>query len=66
MYCKRCTGKLYEDEIWYDSNGVKQQEISCYQCPAKIQVEHHEWLKLKRKIESAMIKTYAKNKVAKK
>lgn len=56
MYCKKCTGKLYEEEIWFDYDNVKQQQIGCYQCSNKIQVEYKEWVALKKKILKAVKK----------
>ena len=62
MYCKNCSGKLYEEEIWFDENGLKMQEIGCYQCPKKIQVAYKDWVILKRKINNALIKSNVKSK----
>lgn len=64
MYCKKCTGKLYEEEIWTDFAEIKYQQIGCYQCSNKIQVEYREWLDLKKKISKAIRKNKnEKNKI---
>ncbi len=57
IYCKHCSGKLYEEEVWFDENNVKHQQIGCYQCYKKVQVEYQEWLSFKRKLNNALIRS---------
>ena len=65
IYCKKCAGKLYEEEIWVDNDNIKQQQVGCYQCSNKIQVEYKEWVDFKNKLYKAVKKANqnAKSKV---
>jgi hypothetical protein len=68
IYCKHCTGKLYEDDTWKDMLGTKYQEIGCYQCSKKLHIEYREWVDFKnlleKSINKAKAKAYAKSKSA--
>jgi len=59
IYCKHCGGKLYEEEVWVDNNGVEMQEIGCYQCPKKLQIKITEWASFKKKLRNALLRANA-------
>lgn len=62
MYCKRCSGKLYEEDCWYDYANVKQQQIGCYLCGQKLHIDYREWVAFKKKLYASMEKAkYKKN-----
>lgn len=42
LYCKRCSGKIYEDEV-YTENNVKKMQLGCYTCSQKLYVDWNKW-----------------------
>lgn len=38
LKCKRCNGKLYEVEVYYELK-VKKIELGCYQCPHRLYLD---------------------------
>lgn len=56
FYCRNCSGKLYEEEIFTEEDETRYMQVGCLKCPKKIYVELKKWEKLKRQIELAILK----------
>ncbi len=54
LRCKRCGGTLYEEEVFYDDNDMKFQQMGCYACPEKVVIDYGKWIKFKKKLNSAL------------
>lgn len=48
--CRRCGGFVYEEEVFYEADGIKKMQLGCYQCPNKVYVEYYKWIKFKAQL----------------
>jgi len=56
MFCKRCGGKLYEEEIFTADDDVTYMQIGCYNCPNKIYCSLKKWNKFKRDLQKDILR----------
>lgn len=53
LNCKRCGGFIYEEEIYYDQDNVKNMQLGCYGCSHKSYIEYTKWKQFKNKLARA-------------
>lgn len=62
IYCKRCSGKLYEEDTWLDYANVRQQQVGCYLCSQKLHIDYREWVAFKKQLYAALEKAKKREK----
>ena len=55
LTCKKCGGFMYEEEVYYDQNGIKTMQVGCYGCAHKGYIEYKKWLEFKNKLSKACV-----------
>ena len=56
FWCKRCSGTLYEEEIFWDEDSLKFMQVGCYQCADKLYIEYSKWEAFKKAYAKALTK----------
>jgi len=62
LRCKRCSGFMYEEEVFYEADSIKKIQLGCYSCPHKVYVEYSKWIKFKKQLGDALAKSDSKDK----
>lgn len=52
--CKRCSGFIYEEEVFWEDDGAKKIQLGCYTCPHKVYVDYKQWQDFKAKLKRAV------------
>lgn len=54
LYCKNCSGFLYEEEIFEEEDGTKYMQVGCLICSEKLYIHLKTWNKFKKDLEKAI------------
>jgi len=54
FWCRKCGGRVLEDEIYWDGDGVKTITLTCLHCGKEHNAEHKSYLHLLDEIERAI------------
>jgi RNase P subunit RPR2 len=54
LYCKNCSGFLYEEEIFKEDDGTQYMQVGCLICSEKLYIHLKTWNKFKKDLEKAI------------
>lgn len=61
LWCKKCGGRVFLDEIWWDQEKHKMQDYLCLLCSQRKSIPWEEHLHLMKSIEHAIVKKKSQN-----